>query len=1047
MHYQPGVGITVGSTTKMSPDQIHDMATKYVKAHGGDLTAMEQRIAQSNDPNSPAFDPAALLVGDNPIIDNLSNPAVRRTVLQNNIKLVTQARNVLANPTQYSKEQIEHAKNLIDFWQDKAKGNLLDDTKNFVKMAVTNPIGTAKTLVGSIAQNPALLFAPGGDLGFGAKAAEAASTAGRAARLARIGLGAGAEGADGLAGSLAATAGRRGAQYADIANNAAKAAAKLRLASKAARIGTNAAVGAGINVAMSKAQQENQAGVASNLGGAAVQGAIMGGGLAALHGGPEMKLTDGSLDTRAPGQRIPGEPLPASTPKDATHDVTYTGGINSNLGILHLDKDTPTSLTITNRIGQPVTINPHDTIGYHERVEAALMHPQGAIGQDGLLKVIQRMGANVTKDNLSPEVAKKIAEGTPLSYQEAHEIAQASEHAMIESQYDIDPSQYDKALKPYIQKAANKSKTKTGVQPNTPPGLDTKPYDDMGHPEEAGPGGVSGGPTGETGGPNASNVPETTEAGFLSRNKNRLAAAGIASGIGSLAASTLNQPNDSWQTKLERAAIGSGLGILATLDRFGKPLSGASEAGFIGRRAKEWSLENEAGANAAERMGASPQMIYAKYGMFKDPKGNWVASSSDANMKIDYQKIQSHMPHSETAWFHLNDILEGSSLQKNYPDLADQIQVKFDRTEPAGSGSYNEKTHVLTVSGDSTNAAETVMTFAHELTHAMQGAEDMPRGSSPELFRKMSRLRDGFDIPLEVASRYYSNTYGEGLARYAETTSNLSLEQLRETFPNLGIPEGQRILLGRDSTDFEMRQEPQSLEDHLQKSGDVTENGDVPSLKETGNIMPNESEFVARAAKGDQLAVASLYNHYVPIITRTIGKMLLKNNKPFVGPRLGLTAEDIANEAFHRAISAVQSGDFAGRSHLYTYLHSIARNLSMNALRDASRQPETTSLYRPGTVSSEVTSPLSGEVGIGSHNDLGKPVSNVAPEAEQLSSQEPTPLESLEDLEEQSRSQQVSDALHEAMASLPADLRRHIIDHDLNGMSFTDMAKRDGVTE
>lgn len=1052
LHYQPGVGITVGSTTKMSQDQIHDMATKYVKAHGGDLTAMEQRIAQSNDPNSPAFDPAALLVGDNPIIDNLSNPAVRRTVLQNNIKLVTQARNVLANPTQYSKEQIEHAKNLVDFWQDKAKGNLLDDTKNFVKMAVNNPIGTAKTLVGSIAQNPALLVAPGGDLGFGAKAAEAASTAGRAARMARIGLGAGAEGADGLAGDLAATAGRRGAQYADIANNAAKAAAKLRLASKATRIGTNAAVGAGINVAMSKAQQENQTGVASNLGGAAVQGAIMGGGLAALHGGPDVKLTDGSLDTRAPGERAPGEPLPASTPKDATHDVTYTGGVNSNLGVIHLDKDTPTSLTITNRIGQPVTINPHDTIGYHERVEAALMHPQGAMGQDGLLKVIQRMGANVTKDNLPPEVAKKIAEGTPLSYQEAHEIAQASEHAMIESQYDIDPNQYDKALKPYIQKAASKSKAKTGVQPNTPPGLDTKPYDDMGHPEEAGPGGVSGGPTGETGGPNASNVPETTEAGFLSRNKSKLAAAGIASGIGSLAASTLNQPNDPWQKKLERAALGSGLGILATLDRFGHPADprtgGSSEAGFIGRRAKEWRLEDEAGANAAERMGASPKMIYAKYGMFRDPKGNWVASSSDANMKIDYKKIQSQMPHSETAWFHLNDILEGSSLQRNYPDLADQIQVKFDRTEPAGSGSYNERTHVLTVSGDSTNAAETVMTFAHELTHAMQGAEEMPRGSSPELFRRIHETKWGQPLSYSEALKQYENTYGEGMARYSQYTATRSLSELQGSFPDFGIPEGDRVILGGDFNDFERMQEPEkSLSDHLQKSGDVTEDGDVPSLKETGNIMPNESAFVARAAKGDQRAVASLYNHYVPIITRTIGKMLLKNNKPFVGPRLGLTAEDIANEAFHRAISAVQSGDFGGRSHLYTYLHSIARNLSMNALRDAGRQPETTSLYRPGTVSSEVTSPLSGEVGIGSHNDLGKPTSNVAPEAEQLSSQEPTPLESLEELEEQSRSQQVSDALHEAMASLPADLRQHIIDHDLNGMSFTDMAKRDGVTE
>ncbi|HEY9664836.1 MAG TPA: sigma-70 family RNA polymerase sigma factor [Allocoleopsis sp.] len=1156
LHYQPGVGITVGSTTKMSPNQIHDMATKYVKAHGGDLTAMERRIAQSNDPNSPAFDPAALLVGDNPIIDNLSNPAVRRTVLQNNIKLVTQARSVLANPTQYSKEQIEHAKNLVDFWQDKAKGSLLDDTKSFVKMAVNNPIGTAKTLVGSIAQNPALLFAPGGDLGFGAKAAEAASTAGRAARMARIGLGAGAEGADGLAGDLAATAGRRGAQYADIANNAAKAAAKLRLASKAARIGTNAAVGAGINTAMSKAQQENQTGVASNLGGAAVQGAIMGGVLAALHGGPDVKLTDGSLDTRAPGEQIPGEPLPASTPKDTAHDVTYTGGVNSNLGVIHLDKDTPTSLTITNRIGQPVTINPHDTIGYHERVEAALMHPQGPIGQDGLLKVIQRMGANVTKDNLPPEVAKKIAEGIPLSYQEAHEIAQASEHAMIESQYDIDPSQYDKALKPYIQKAANKSKAKTGVQPNTPPGLDTKPYDDMGHPEEAGPGGVSGGPTGETGGPNASNpqanaavdkinprtglpislgapkprfgshqlkfedpvdlalyitanastksaahakflaylarhgytgdllkeaqlhikqrvkslgmsaedkalvtIPKNApvEAGFLSRNKNRLAAMGIASGIGSLAASTLNQPNDPWQKKLERAAIGSGLGILATLDRYGRPaeprMGGASEAGFIGRNAEHgWSPTEEGLAIKAAREGATPTEIHAAYGLIRDPEGNWMKEATDRDMHyvnshVVRNAIQKEVP--------LNDFIQGSAFQKAYPKLASDVKVTVEPSSSKGFwGTYDPKKNLITLYphyGADDLGQHWLGVLSHELQHIVQKHEGWPEGAVPANFIDQAKrnLGEGAD-PLAIkkeARRLYHTVYGEEVAEIARHSRTMSDEELRQSFPIFQTPEGERILKHGSRYMQGMTEPEESLSDHLKKSGDVTEDGDVPSLKETGNIMPNESEFVARAAKGDQRAVASLYNHYVPIITRTIGKMLLKNNKPFVGPRLGLTAEDIANEAFHRAISAVQSGDFAGRSHLYTYLHSIARNLSMNALRDAGRQPETTSLYRPGTVSSEVTSPLSGEVGIGSHNDLGKPTSNVAPEVEQLSSQEPTPLESLEGLEEQSRSQQVSDALHEAMASLPADLRQHIIDHDLNGMSFTDMAKRDGVTE
>lgn len=1052
---QPGV--TVGPTLKIPLDVLEKNVKNYISQRGESLDDLNRRAEETADPSSSTFDPLASLVQIHAgFLQSLLNPAYKHTVLLKNINLVAKAQQVIANPKGYSSQEVKEANGIVDYWKGHAQEGVWSTVSGLMDSFGKNPSGTVKSLVGGIVSTPELAVVGGvGDFGLGAKAAEAASRATSLGRTARVASSIEAsEGASDIAKTMEAAANKTSLVYAGVAAKSAANARALARASRIAKMASGSAVGTGINTGLDYGQKEQQQGFANNLGGAAVSGALIGGAGAALHGNPLSRrntLVDGTQDTRVPGQRIPGEPLPASTPIDSLHDVTYGGGVHSSLTGVHIDKDTPTSLPIKNRLGQSVVINPHDTIAYHERVEASLMHPNGPIGEDGLLKVMQRMGSYRTKENMSPSVMQKVKDGTPLSYQDAHEIAQASEHHMIDTEYNIDSSAYDKALKPFLKQAASKSESSTGIPPNTPPGIDTKPYDDMGHPEEVKKTGQSGGPTGATGGPRASH-PEEEQAGLFAKNKKGIAALAAASSLGSLAASTLSQPGDDWKRKLELAAAGAVVGplLLYTTDRFGRPVSrefGTTESGFIGRHAKEWSLENEAGATASERAGESPENIYAKYGMFRDPVGNWVAPSSDAEMQIDYNKIQNTMPSSGRVVFPLNDILSGSSLQRNYPELAKKIDVVVDRTHENGAGAYNEARHLLTVSGDTKNVAETVKTFAHELTHAMQGTEDMPRGSSPELFQQL--LERDLGTELQSSDRLdsylyhnYHNTYGEAMARYAEESANKSLAELQQNFPDFKLRVGDRIIVHGDLGGFDVKQEP-PLSEHLRNSGDMEDDGKVPSVENIGNKLPNETEVVSKAKQGDLRAVTALYKHYYPIMLNTIRGMLNGKTRYKLETQLAVQPEDLAQDFFQVALKYLP--DFRGDSSFYTYLHSIVRTRTLNAIRDANTKAPTSRLYRAGTLSNDFDTPLTGNVSIG-RPDFGTNPMHALGEAEGLRSEELTPLQSMERTEQEQQSQRISDAVHEVLDKLDTPFRQVLIDHEFNGTPVADIAKKEGVS-
>jgi hypothetical protein len=188
----------------------------------------------------------------------------------------------------------------------------------------------------------------------------------------------------------------------------------------------------------------------------------------------------------APGDvnkpHVPGEPIPTNTPLDDKGIVPYTGGTSEDLKGLHVDEKFPNTLQIKNKDGQEVTVPVKDIVTQvHEAEEAPLMHPQGPVPIEKIYDLIDRAGPHATTEIFSPSILKKIADGTPLSYPDAHEIATAIENHHVESNYNIDPKVYQDAMKPHIKEIAKVSEEEP--KSRIPATLGNKPYEDMGHPE------------------------------------------------------------------------------------------------------------------------------------------------------------------------------------------------------------------------------------------------------------------------------------------------------------------------------------------------------------------------------------------------------------------------------------------------------------------------------------------------------------------------------------------------------------------------------------
>lgn len=124
----------------------------------------------------------------------------------------------------------------------------------------------------------------------------------------------------------------------------------------------------------------------------------------------------------------------------------------------------------------------------------------------------------------------------------------------------------------------------------------------------------------------------------------------------------------------------------------------------------------------------------------------------------------------------------------------------------------------------------------------------------------------------------------------------------------------------------------------LSQMGAVSPEGDVIGLlvkqgklqvaKSADEALEAERELLSLANKGDQKAYKALYEENYPRIKRYVRKFLRD-----AGPRLGLDADDIAQETFVKAFKNLEK--FQGNSQFYTWLHSIARNEGLMAIREA----------------------------------------------------------------------------------------------------------------
>jgi RNA polymerase sigma-70 factor (ECF subfamily) len=83
------------------------------------------------------------------------------------------------------------------------------------------------------------------------------------------------------------------------------------------------------------------------------------------------------------------------------------------------------------------------------------------------------------------------------------------------------------------------------------------------------------------------------------------------------------------------------------------------------------------------------------------------------------------------------------------------------------------------------------------------------------------------------------------------------------------------------------------------------------------------SQLAARAARGDERAFAQLVEATIARVHRLCARMLGD----------AAEAEDVTQEVYVKAHDALLRGDFDGRAKVETWLHRIAVNTALNALR------------------------------------------------------------------------------------------------------------------
>src|SRR5574337_495914 len=955
------VGKVWGPILKMSPKHLAETSARADRLFGLDPEEQKKRaeaIAQGDVYSGPV---EGLLqhsaVRD--LLGSVYNPNKSNTLLFHKVNEIAHLMDITQHPDKYDPEAVKAAQEVIDAYKEQASKSTWTKVKESLGEMAKHPL----TLVNTTLADPELLLAPEvkvGTAAYGSKAALAAEASLKAQRYAKL--------ADAIAKSstvmpdVAAAASAKAEHYGAEAAKLNKGLSEVGKKAQLLDVASAGATGAGVNVGISAEQQKAQQGYVQKgtLGPAAVIGGALGGGLSAL-GGRAIKpitlsedlhsrvvpgespkvgpIAEGLPDVNA--EKKPGEPLSPETPINKESHVPYYGGVDASGKVIHIDESTPENLPLKNISGKKVNIPVLKTVAYHESVEFPLMHMEGPIAPDTLSQLYTRIGK---EGKIPQEVVDKLKAGKSLSYPEAHEIATLAENHLVRTLYKTDPKVYQDALKPYIKDVGKANKEATGA--DIPPGLDTKPYDDMGHPEV-----LKG----------AGAIPPTdiTQKGAIDK---RLLATGAAVTGGATLAGIMAPEGEKKQAALAGALGGLFLGMNMWGESIPRRGFGKQEGMFAGPKSKGYDPRATKIANYMKELGKTPEQIHLATGLYQDRVGNFYSEISDNKAVVHQDKFWGNGPIATNLrngkGVPLSSIMDHAEMDKAYPGLSDKIKV---RINPKQNGAYYDfHTGNITISTPDAYPKTGLDTFPkvllHEVNHAIQHYEGFPRGDSPATHSKAlkqeledldrqvtdieSRIReaqqegnDRYALTLsderdalekkmqaltparihKIAWDRYNRSAGENMSVATQERADLSAEQRRMQVPKMGYSkEGQIVRYNvtpsphlRDTLHLNKAEEGLAeheipLSEHLKKTGDMDEEGTLHGLVLAEDRLPNEQVIIGRAKMGDQQAITTLYKKYMPRLERTLRSMMRE-----AGPRLGIDSEDIASQAFMKAIEAL----------------------------------------------------------------------------------------------------------------------------------------------
>jgi len=174
---------------------------------------------------------------------------------------------------------------------------------------------------------------------------------------------------------------------------------------------------------------------------------------------------------------------------------------------------------------------------------------------------------------------------------------------------------------------------------------------------------------------------------------------------------------------------------------------------------------------------------------------------------------------------------------------------------------------------------------------------------------------------------------------------------------------------------------------------------DLPPAAESPPEPDSDAMLVARTVAGDQRAFELLVIKYQRRVERLIGRMVRDVD----------LVEDIAQETFIRAYRALHQ--FRGDAQFYTWLYRIAVNTAKKFLLD---------MKRDRTVSDSALGPKDEDDE--TFHRRNEPSTDETPESV-LAAKE------------------IGQAVSEALAALPEDLRQAITLREMEGMSYEDIAQ------